>query len=43
MDKSEQDKILLPVPLDKIEARDKKIRVEFWPKFKKFAAPAPLS
>ncbi|MEE9313853.1 MAG: YkvA family protein [Rhizobiaceae bacterium] len=43
MDKSEQDKILLPVPSDKIEARDTKVRVEFWPKFKKFAAQLPLA
>ncbi|MEE9375177.1 MAG: YkvA family protein [Rhizobiaceae bacterium] len=43
MDKSEQDKILLPIPSDKIEARDKKVRLEFWPKFKKFAAQLPLA
>ena len=43
MDKANIDKILLPVPAAKAKAREKKVRAQFWSKFRSYAAHIPFS
>jgi len=43
MDKPKIDKVLLPVSVEIQQSRQEKVRSEFWPKFKKFAAHIPFS
>ena len=43
MNESKLDKVLIPVSPEINEERDEKVRSEFWPKFKKFAAKLPLA
>ncbi|NKB52308.1 MAG: DUF1232 domain-containing protein [Rhizobiaceae bacterium] len=43
MDKSKIEKLLLPVPLAKSRSREKKVRAQFWPKFRAFAAHIPFA
>lgn len=43
MDKSKIEEVLLPVSIDKQEKRERKVRDQFWPKFKSFASQLPLA
>jgi uncharacterized membrane protein YkvA (DUF1232 family) len=43
MDESTIEKILLPVPMEKTRAREKKVRAQFWSKMRAFAAHIPFS
>ena len=43
MDESTIEKILLPVPVEKTRAREKKVRNQFWPKIRAFASNIPFS
>ncbi|MFD0916595.1 YkvA family protein [Pseudahrensia aquimaris] len=43
MDKSKIDDILLPVPLEEQERRENKVKSEFWPKMRSFAAQIPFA
>ena len=43
MDESTIEKILLPVPVEKAKAREEKVRAQFWPKVRAFAAHIPFS
>lgn len=43
MDETKVEKILLPVPADKIAERDKTVRAEFWSKFRSFASRIPFA
>ncbi|MEP0941249.1 MAG: YkvA family protein [Rhizobiaceae bacterium] len=43
MDESTIEKILLPVPVEKTKAREKKVRAQFWSKMRAFAGRIPFS
>ena len=43
MDKSNIDRILLPVPVAKARKREDKVRAQFWPKLRAFAGRIPFS
>ena len=43
MDNSRIQKILLPVPVSKVEAREKKVRAQFWTKLRVFASRIPFA
>ena len=43
MDESKANKILQPVSTKKNEKREKKVRADFWPKFKSHAARLPMA
>ena len=43
MDDSAIEKVLMPVPQSKAQAREKKVRAQFWPKIRAFAAHSPFA
>jgi len=43
MDESTIEKILLPVPVEKTKAREKRVRAQFWSKMRAFAGRIPFS
>lgn len=43
MDNSRIEKILLPVPQSKVEAREKKVKAQFWTKLRAFASRLPFA
>ena len=43
MEKTKIEQVLLPVAVEKQQNREEKVRREFWPKFRSFAAQLPFA